>query len=478
MGALGVSALAGQRPGAAAIVCVETGEITRYRALEARVSRLAGTLAARGVGAGDRVAIASLGRPEVFETQLACARVGAAMVPLNWRLAAPELELIAAAARPALAIADPELPPPPLEIPTLVIGGSYERAIEAAAPLGPRRPPPDEIAQVLYTSGTTGRPRGAMLPWRQLAFNAAATADLCGLGPGASCLALLPTFHTGGLNCLATPTLAAGGTVYLMKRFDPEPAAVLLASGSIDATVAVPAMYRALLEAGLGALPPRLGELLAGGASVPAELSVAFAERGRALRQGFGMTEVGPNCFTGGDRDVGHPTPGTEARVVAAPGGVGELELRGPHLFAGYLDDPAATAEAFDGDWFRTGDLARVEDSGRYTICGRRKEMFISGGENVYPIEVESALARHPAVAEIAVIGVPDPRWGEVGMAAVVWRPGVAPGDLEGFARAHLAAYKVPRHWRELAALPRTATGKVAKGAIRDLFPTVEGATR
>jgi fatty-acyl-CoA synthase len=182
------------------------------------------------------------------------------------------------------------------------------------------------------------------------------------------------------------------------------------------------------------------------------------------------MTEVGPNCFTlgpeRGDGTVGRPVPGSEAKLLDEQGGVGELCLRGPHVFAGYLGQPDATRDAFlPGGWFRTGDLAR-EDCGRYAIVGRKKDMFISGGENVYPAEVEAVLADHPAIAEVAVIGVADARWGEVGLAAIVARRALDAGELERWARARVAAYKVPRHWRFVASLPRTATGKLARGEL------------
>jgi fatty-acyl-CoA synthase len=460
--------IAGHDLKAPAIVCVDTGETQSYGLLDHRAGKLAGALEARGVGDGDRVAIAALGRPEVFELQLACARLGAAMVPLNWRLASAEMTAVLADCGAAALITDPEVTAPAFPGPTLAIGDRLERALESAPSIAERRPPADELAQILYTSGTTGRPKGAMIGWRQVRFNAEVTAEMVGLGPDSAVLAMLPTFHTGGLNCLALPTLAAGGAVYLARRFDPARDAELLASGRIDATVAVPAMYQALLDAGLDALGRRDLELLCGGAPLPARLAGRYARLGAPLRQGFGMTEVGPNCFDGGKTgfDIGRPSPGTEARLVEPIDGVGELQLRGPHVCAGYWSNPAATREAFaEGGWFRTGDLASVDERGRYRIRGRKKDMYISGGENVYPAEVELALAAHPEVAEVAVVAVADERWGEVGLAAVALRPGSAIeiGDLDQWARGRLAGYKRPRHYLICDALPRTATGKVAK---------------
>jgi fatty-acyl-CoA synthase len=450
--------------------------------VRARAARLARAL--RGlfrVRPGDRVAVLAAGRPEVFELLFACGHAGAALLPLNWRLADAELAEVLADAAPALVVACPEMAGRiPEGLPILSLGGPYEGAL-AAAPAGPAPPAPaDELAAlVLYTSGTTGRPKGAVLPWRQLRFNAAATAVRLGLGPADRCLAFLPLFHTGGLNCLATPLLSAGGEVVLMERFDPEAAVWELERRDVTATIAVPTMYRMLLEAGIARRRTRaLRHLLCGGAPLPDDLRREYRDIGLPLAQGFGLTEAGPNCFSFGDADVGAPMPGTEARLCAdggreaEVGEVGELWLRGPHLFSGYFRQPEASAKALEGGWLRTGDLMRRDQRGRHWVAGRAVELFISGGENVYPAEVERALALHPQVAEVAVVGVPDPRWGEVGLAAVVPRAGaaLAPEALVAWARARLAAYKVPRHVEVVAELARGLTGKVQKSEIAARF--------
>jgi fatty-acyl-CoA synthase len=411
-----------------------------------------------GVRAGDRVAVLAYGAAEVFVVLAACARLGAVFVPLSWRLAPRELDEIVRDCRPAVVICDEAHQDVWLEARMVKMESGHGNGNGNGNGNG------DGIRfgdQILYTSGTTGRPRGVRLPRRQIEFNAQVTARLCALGPADRVLGLLPLFHTGGLNALATPVLAAGGAVSVMRRFDAATAVERVRRDGVTALIAVPTIYQQLLDAGLSReAAPALRVLLVGGAPVAPALLADYRERGLDLRQGYGLTEVGPNCFTfGRDGTVGRPVPGTAARLVdehgaeVAPGAIGELELSGPHVSAG------------DG-WFATGDLARADADGRYRIVGRRKEMFISGGENVYPAEVELVLAAHPAVAEAAVIGVADPRWGEVGLAAVVVRAPVEPGELEAWARERIAAYKVPRHWRFVRELPRTASGKIEKRGL------------
>ncbi len=448
-----------------AIALIDDDRVLTHAELARRAAWWAAALHRRhGVRAGDRVAVLAHAHGEQLVVGAACARLGAALTPLSWRLAPAELAAIVADAAPAVVLHDAAhadvaatLGPPRARL---------DAPLPQVAPLPAPRPFHEEdVAQVLYTSGTTGRPRGVLLTRRQLAFNAHVTAALCELTAADRVVGLLPMFHTGGLNCLATPVLAAGGAVVTLPRFDAAAAVARCARDGITALIAVPTIYEALLDAGLArATAPALRVALVGGAPVTPALRARARAAGIALRQGFGMTEAGPNCFTFGDDDVGRPVPGTEARVVD-----GELWLRGPHVAAGYLGHAAALTDA-DG-WLRTGDRVEVDRDGRYRVVGRLKDMFISGGENVYPAEVEAVLADHPGVAEVAVIGVPDPRWGEVGLAAVVARGDAsALGDaaLAAWARQRLARFKVPRHWRFVAALPRTASGKLSRAALRD----------
>jgi fatty-acyl-CoA synthase len=480
---------------APAFIDAATGTTTSYAAFRERIDRLAAALDARGVAVGDRVAALAYNAREIFELLYACGRIGAMLVPLNWRLSSRELEVIVRDAAPALLAVGRGLEEEGAALAAacgvkrdLDFGAetsAYERAIADASPFAGGAHDRDRAAVVLYTSGTTGTPKGAMLSWRQIAFNAEATIGACELDERDRCLGFLPLFHTGGLHCLATPLLRRGGAVVLMESFDASAAVRAIADHHITAAIAVPTVYEMLADAGLDReTAASLRVLLVGGAPCPPRLFERFDRLGCTLRQGYGLTEVGPNCFTFTPDDparrhaVGRPMPGTEARLwtdegrEAAPGEPGELQLRGPHVTLGYLNKPELTAEALDaGGWFRTGDLASRDEAGDYVIVGRKKEMFISGGENVYPAEVERALAEHPGVAEVCVVGVPDARWGEVGMAVLVPRAGV---DLEAealrrFARARLAGYKVPRRWEVVRELPRTTTGKIARAAVRAL---------
>lgn len=491
------------------------GVALTYGALDARVTACAEALSAAGVEEGDRVALLARSRVEVFELLFACARIGAAFTPLNWRLAGPELADILAHCLPAAVVTDhtsaalaaealagaPEarrlsLRPLPGEPAAPLAGADDLEGLMAAAAAGlggaarplasERARDPERVAMILYTSGTTGRPKGVMITHRQVLWNAVNTVYACDLGPADSALAFLPLFHTGGLNCLATPTLYRGGRVVLMDAFDPAAALDLLESRRITSVVAVPAMYQSLLDAGVDGRDLRaLRTLLCGGAPCPDALLDAWLGRGFAFRQGFGMTEVGPNCFSlpawrlhDKRGSVGQVILHCEARVVDAegralgPGQVGELWLGGPVVSAGYLLDPAATAASFEGGWLKTGDLARYDEEGFFYVAGRKKEMFISGGENVYPAEIENALLGAEFVAEAAVVGVPDERWGEVGLAAVVLRPGVelSAEEVRAWCRARLAGFKTPKHVRLCAALPRNASGKVLKRAVAELL--------
>ncbi len=470
-------------PAATALIDATTGGTLTYAQLDEHARRLAADLRRAGARAGDCVALLAEGSPDVLVLWAACAHLGATFMPVNWRLGASELLAIFADARPRLLLCDTtnaELAATTARATGLSDGVMVARDLWLHA--GGDAHAPHEAALLLYTSGTTGRPRGVMLGWEQLAFNARVTAARLALGARDRTLAVLPLFHTGGLNCLTTPVLAAGGTVVLLPRFDAARASRALERFAITSLIAVPSVYERLLEQGLHARrAPALRHLLVGGAPAQAALFDACRERGLPLLHGYGMTEVGPNCFTFGDGpgSIGRPMPGTRARIVlsggedASPGDVGELWLSGPHVCRGYFASPARRSP-----WFPTGDLARENADGTFAIAGRLKDMYISGGENVYPAEVETVLAAHPAVAEAAVLGVPDARWGEVGLAAVVTRTGrtLDPAELARWVRERLAGYKVPRHVRLLPSLPRNATGKVEKAALRELCRMPPGA--
>ncbi|MGI9590010.1 MAG: class I adenylate-forming enzyme family protein [Myxococcota bacterium] len=472
-----------------------------YAALEERVRRCAGALAARDVGRGDRVALVLGNATPFLETVLACARLGAIAVPLNARLTARELHGLLADCTPSLLVTDADhraaaagacegLPTPPAGRLDLD-DASYEAALTAADPIEEVAPvSPDDPMLLLYTSGTTGTPKGALLPHRKTLANARNAEIFFGLGPRDRVLVVLPLFHSFGLKILALPTLHSGGLVLLQRHFDPARVWHAVTEEGITFFGGVPTMFRSLLEA-LHAPETRdldrstLRFLFGAGAAVPVELIRGFERRGLVLKQGFGQTETSILCCLDA-RDavrkagsVGRPVEHAEVRCVrldsldqapsawqdVAPGETGEIVVRGPLTMIGYWQRPDATAEVLREGWLRTGDLATVDEDGFYTLVGRARHMFISGGENVYPAEVEAAFLEHPAVREIAVLGVPDERWGEVGHAWWVPEPGqeVDEAALRAWGSERLADFKRPQRFIRVSQLPRTETGKVKK---------------
>lgn len=429
-----------------------------YARLDAAAQALAEQLGPLAPGA--RVALAAASSPLSLLLGFACWRRGATLVPLNTRLSTSEQDQLLADCAPALLISDGSY------------AGEHSRLSWQQLQERPRRPcpprsvDPEDAALILYTSGSTGRPKGVLLSFRMLAANIANTVAGFGLYPQDRTLLYAPLFHTGGWNVLTLPLLSIGGCTRILPRFDPDEVLVHLP----DATVlfGVPTMFRMLLDAGLGTgKHTGLRFVISGGAPCPVSLIEAYLDRGIPFRQGYGMTEVGPNCFrfpAGQERakagSVGLPMPGTRVRLDRD----GELLIAGRHLFSGYLNQPARSREVLSEGYLRSGDLAEVDADGCFRIIGRKKEMYISGGENVYPAEVECSLLEHPDLAEVAVVGVPDPRWGEVGCACVVpRRPGFDAEALRAHCDGRLARYKHPRHLRVYRELPRSALGKVLR---------------
>lgn len=464
-----------------------TGRALDYAALDRRVGRAAAMLQARGVAPGDRIAILCRGRIAFFELLFACARLGAILVPLNWRMPAAELDRLLADCTPRLLFhgAEDEACVAALAAPpdAVALDGDYEALVEAA-PAGAFRAcwPADGIWYLLYTSGTTGRPKGVVYTFGMALANYVNIGSAIGLSAQDTTASFLPLFHTAGINLHALPTLFEGGRVVVLPGFDAETMVRLLEARRLDTLFAVPTVYQALVDHPRFAAAP-LGHVRhwgCGGAPLPD----ALARRARALGirvcNGMGMTETGPTAFLAAPADawdrigsVGKPQLLVRARIVdaegrdAADGEVGDLLFAGPGVTPGYWRNPEATRAAFTADgWLRSGDLARRDADGFYYIAGRRKEMFISGGENVFPAEVENVLAGHPSVSEAAVVPAPHPRWGEVGRAFIQLAEGApAPcqADLEAYCRTRLAPYKVPRSFEFVPELPRTAAGKVQK---------------
>lgn len=463
---------------AIALVDGDDGTAWTYAELDRKGRHFAEVLEASGVRVGDRVVLVAENALGTFALLDACGRLGAALVPINWRLAPREVLSIVERVQPRVVVHDDafrelgESCAAKLRAGRLRMNGGLEELDSAEARELPQTP--EEVALVLFTSGTTGLPKGAMLSWRQLLTNALNTKASCGLTEKDRGYSSLPLFHTGGLNCFATPLLAVGGSCIITKRFEPARAATQMREHGVSCFIGVPFMHQGLLEQpGWSAEGmPSLRSVLSGGAPLPAKVRELAGERGIPLREGYGLTEAGPNLFSMGPLPgegmpgmVGRPAPHGELRLASD----GEIRIRGPHVTLGYLFDDAATKAAFDENgFFCTGDLA-VEEGGQFRVVGRSKEMFISGGENVYPAEVESALMSIEGIVEAAVIGVPDDRWGEVGRAYIVGDVALQNDALRKELRAILAPYKVPKEFHRLEELPRNSSGKVQKQLLRGI---------
>jgi fatty-acyl-CoA synthase len=483
-------------PSAPAISEPARGRTLSHQELNRRANRLAHALSvACGVRRGDRVAVLAHNRSEHFELFFACAKLGALFAPLNWRLVPAELDAVLADCEPSVLLHDdvcePLVAALTVKAPHVIAFDSpYETLLARGSDSAAGSPEIglEDSAMICYTSGTTGRPKGALLAHRQLVFNSLSTEMAIGLGPSDSTLVFMPLFHTGGFNCLATPILHHGGRVVLMPSFDAERALALSAEHRITLQMGVPTIFEMLRDAP-GFARTDLSATrtaLCGGAPCPLPLIETYRERGISFRQGYGLTEVGPNCFSLIEADafrkagsVGWPNFYLRARIVGddgrelPAGETGELALSGPMVTLGYFRNPAATADAFRGtDAFHTGDLVRQDDEGYHYIVDRKKDMFISGGENVYPAEVEQAMSALDGVAEVCVIAVPDARWGEVGRAVVVARPGFVldGGALLGRLAGKLARYKIPKSVEFAESLPRNAGGKLLRPQIRERF--------
>ncbi|MBS1879915.1 MAG: long-chain-fatty-acid--CoA ligase [Actinobacteria bacterium] len=492
-------------PAAPALAC--EGETRTFGQLEARARRLAAALAERGVAAGARVAILMHNRVEFVEAFLGVQLLGACAVPVNFRLAREEVAHVLADSGAVALLADPELAPLGgaaaaglgLRF-TLVVGEapaaaeSYEAALAAALAEPPEVAVDDEdLAFLMYTSGTTGRPKGAMLSHQNLVVNTTNWLYEVGARPDDVWLSGLPLFHIGGLNGIL-PFLHLGALAVIEPSggFDPARSIARLAAHRVSICFFVPTQWREICTA------PALAELDRGrlrvamwGASqapLPTLELLSGTFPAAEIVNAFGQTEMSSNtCFLRGEDavrkmgSVGRPALGVEARIVGPDGAevrrgeVGEIVYRGPTVMQGYHGQPEATAEAFAGGWFHSGDLVREDGEGFIYVVDRLKDMLISGGENVYPAEVERALAEHPAVADVAVVGVAHPRWVETPLAVVVRAPGAAAGEEELIAhcRQRLAGYKKPAAVVFVAELPRNAAGKVLKRELRERYGDV-----
>jgi fatty-acyl-CoA synthase len=470
-----------------------------YRQLADRVEALAGALAAEGVRRGDRIAYLAANSIAGFETFFAAGRLGAIFAPLNTRLTTPELTFLVHDCAPALLIYDRDAEPHLAELAgpgspvrrTVGLADDGPHGYEAflrAGRDGPRSETSvglDDDAVILYTSGTTGRPKGAVLTHGNLTFNTMNQLAHADVLRSDTALAIAPLFHASGLGQVSLPTLFKGGRVAVLPRFDPAAVLDAIQALKIASFGAVPTMLQLLCDHPAFAETDlsSLRYVIYGGSMVAERVAVAWQRRGVVLLQGYGMTEASPGVHLASPdgasqrpTSIGSPHFFTDVAFsplgdADADGRSGELLVRGLNVFRGYWNRPQETDLALAGGWFHSGDVVRVDDDGWAYVVDRIKDMIISGGENIYPAEVEAEINSLPGIIESAVIAVPDDRWGEVGLAFLVtdqetdqqWTAATLRESLTG----RLAAYKIPRHIRLVPALPKTVTGKVRKQDLR-----------
>lgn len=486
----------------------DRGVLVDYATLYARSSRLADTLGTAGYGAGARICTVSGNSVDHVVAFFACALLGAAFVPLSWRLTPAELAELLRRSRADLVLIEEEHSslaseslrllasdvPAPTALPRCASLGSM--GVEQQAPRAlyvreRRAPQSDDPLLVIYTSGSEAAPKGVVLTHASCFWNNLALSQAMPMSRDDVVLAILPQHHVAAWN--VQPLLAwwVGATVVLERSFQPERALQLIQERRVTTVMGVPTQYRMLLDVpNLDRFDlSSLRRVVVGGATTPRDLAEAWAARGVHLTQGYGLTEAAPNVLFLRPEDlpanpeaIGRPYPTVDTRIVDPDSGLtlegaaaGELWVRGPSLFAGYLDDDAATERAMSDGWLRTGDLVARDEHGVHRVIDRLKNIYVSGGENVAPAEVEFALTAHPLVEEASVVAVPDPVWGERGFAFVVTREPLSADELLAFARTRIASFKLPARVEFVAELPRSTIEKVARTRLRDLAMKLSG---
>ncbi len=484
------------------IAIIDNIEKNRYtfRDINKRANQAARVLEIYGIGKGDRVAILSKNRLDCIDLYFATEKVGAILVPLNIRLAIPELKQLVELTTPSILIYDPLLENQARELKTVIsiktylvmgnndMNGDKSLRILMEMQCNKNLPLPnikfDDPHLILFTGGTTGLPKGAVLSQRLIYWNAFNTILTWGLFPDDVEPLLFPLFHTGGWNVLLVPCFIQGSTTILMGDFDAEETLRVIEEEKCSIVVGVPTMFIMMANS------PNFEEasfdsvrvFISGGAACPEEVMKRYWERNKILKMGYGLTECGPNNFYLPENlvkeyplSVGFPVlfcdtkiinPKTGESVNTDKGEIGELLLKGPHVFSGYWNNREETNKTIEPDgWMHTGDLVKKDEKGLFYIVGRSKEMYISGGENIYPVEIEEILYKHEAVDLAAVIGVTDEKWGEVGKAFVTLKQekSLTVEELRNYLIENLARYKVPKYIEIKDNLPLSAAGKILK---------------
>lgn len=465
-----------------------------FAELDARSGRVAGALHTRGIGAGDRVAIIAHSHPAFFELLLGCAKAGSIMVPINQRLSPREVDEILADAAPSLLVLGGEHAQLVPDDSALSVLAMDEFALwrDAGAALPASAAAPDDPVLVLYTSGTTALPKGVVLSHRNLSYLGRMAGELWEFTPGSVNLAAMPLFHIGGIGW-GLLAFSQGGQTVLTGQSDPSALLDLMRRHGVTHAFLVPTVIQRLVDQleQSGDPAPPVAHMFYGGAPMSeALLASSIAAFGCAFHHTYGMTETGGTTVTLGPEDhdpagphperlrsCGRAMPWVELQLVdpatgqeVPTGTIGEVRMRSPCVTRGYWRRPDATAEAITPDgWLCSGDAATQDADGYLYLCDRYKNMIVSGGENIYPAEIDNVLQHHPAIHEVAVVGAPHPKWGETPHAYIVLRPGVSASEAEiiAFARERLAHYKCPTAVIFVDDLPRNASGKILKRAIR-----------
>ncbi|WP_078548272.1 acyl-CoA synthetase [Litchfieldia alkalitelluris] len=483
-------------PDSTAIVESENHARYTYNEMNERANRLAQVFLSNGIQKGDRVALLSPNHICYFDLLFACGKIGAIFVPLNWRLAKSELSYILTDCTPALIAVHSTLTSliDTTEQLTMIVDSSeYEYHVNRNFTSNLTKIEVTELdpLAIIYTGGTTGKPKGVVLTHQSILWNGINTIVSWNLKSEDITLTYLPMFHTGGLNALSIPILMMGGSVIIGSQFDPRKAMDIINQEGCTIVLMVPTMYHMMINDPLfnNITFPSMHTFLSGGAPCPLEIYKAFEKKKIVFKEGYGLTEAGPNNFfmdpihTKDKRgSVGKPMMFNQIKLIndegreTFPDEVGELLIKGKHVFLEYWNNEEASKNAKQNQWLYTGDLARKDSEGFHYIVGRKKEMIITGGENVYPLEVEQCLNQHPGVDEVAVIGITDSKWGEVVTAVLSLKEtaNITTEELKQFCGRSLGGYKVPRHFIIIDSIPKTHVGKIDKNALKEIYKYLE----
>ncbi|MEY2196417.1 long-chain fatty acid--CoA ligase [Neobacillus sp. BF23-41] len=476
-----------------AIIDEKTNQAWTFKEVNERAKSVASWLLSQGVRKGDRVALLSPNDISYFDLLFACGKMGAILVPLNWRLSQHEISEILQDCTPVLigihqqfeTIYEQLTNVGPnsfliraenhLEISSYPISNSFTEDIIETDPLA-----------MIYTGGTTGKPKGVVLSHQSILWNAMNTIISWSLTAEDVTVNYLPMFHTGGINALSIPVLMIGGTVVIGDQFTGQKAVESINRHRCTIILLVPTMYHLLIQTDdfQGSDFPTMKIFLSGAAPCPLQIYEAFQKKGLAFKEGYGLTEAGPNNFYISPEDarikrgsVGKPMLFNSIKLVKPDGReaknneVGELLIKGKHAFSFYWNNEQATSETLMEGWIHTGDLAKRDEEGFYFIVGRKKDMIITGGENVYPLEIEQWLAEHPDIDEVAVLGLPDKKWGEIVTAFIVLKDSSTVGEeeLRPYCEHKLGRYKIPKRFIFLEELPKTHVGKIDKKKLKEM---------